>query len=348
MFKSDQNMYTIKGLCRHHMPLVADMHKGIDPKRSLTEYQLQVGHLPNFRRIFQLEDEKASRDMLLLLHTYARWLKFGMSVFKPTEDLFASLVLTDPTNVEPELVCPPFPTFFVVLPPKTFFSTGADGGKDEELKMVMINHVKTIPKELRDGPISLKDAVNERHVELVNFMLVGPTVFLVDSIPVLGKSDWSTEDWLTANQPKTMWMNVEQDDRDLFTRLAFRRFYINFCLFITERGKGQREQTYTTRSAKRRNKRKNRTGRMEPATWVIGREVKIEKELISGAKDYINSGRSPNSGWKIKKRSIVRGHWRNQACGSGRSERKKIWIEPFWRGPEAGTKVQHIYTTDKS
>ena len=30
---------------------------------------------------------------------------------------------------------------------------------------------------------------------------------------------------------------------------------------------------------------------------------------------------------------LVRGHWRNQACGPQRSLRQMKWIEPFWKGP---------------
>jgi hypothetical protein len=31
---------------------------------------------------------------------------------------------------------------------------------------------------------------------------------------------------------------------------------------------------------------------------------------------------------------LVRGHWRVQPCGKGLLERKTIWIQPFWKGPE--------------
>lgn len=31
-------------------------------------------------------------------------------------------------------------------------------------------------------------------------------------------------------------------------------------------------------------------------------------------------------------RWVVRGHWRNQACGTGRSERQRIWIADHWKG----------------
>lgn len=33
-------------------------------------------------------------------------------------------------------------------------------------------------------------------------------------------------------------------------------------------------------------------------------------------------------------RWVVRGHWRWQACGVGRQERRRIWIHPFYKGPE--------------
>lgn len=41
------------------------------------------------------------------------------------------------------------------------------------------------------------------------------------------------------------------------------------------------------------------------------------------------------TGRHITVRTLVSGHWRNQACGIGSLDRKTIWIEPHWRGPEA-------------
>jgi hypothetical protein len=34
-----------------------------------------------------------------------------------------------------------------------------------------------------------------------------------------------------------------------------------------------------------------------------------------------------------KSQWVVRGHWRNQACGEGFTERRRMWIRPFWKGP---------------
>jgi len=42
-------------------------------------------------------------------------------------------------------------------------------------------------------------------------------------------------------------------------------------------------------------------------------------------------------------RWVVRGHWRWQACGVGRKERRRIWIAPFIKGPED----KDLIVTDK-
>jgi hypothetical protein len=44
---------------------------------------------------------------------------------------------------------------------------------------------------------------------------------------------------------------------------------------------------------------------------------------------------------------LVRGHWRDQACGPKLSKRKTIWIEPFWKGdPEAPINVRAHVASD--
>jgi len=40
---------------------------------------------------------------------------------------------------------------------------------------------------------------------------------------------------------------------------------------------------------------------------------------------------------------VVRGHRRWQACGPKHSERKLIWINPFWKGPEEGRALLRGY-----
>jgi len=40
----------------------------------------------------------------------------------------------------------------------------------------------------------------------------------------------------------------------------------------------------------------------------------------------------------------VRGHWRNQACGPQRSLRRRLWIEPYWKGPDTAEVLMRDYS----
>ncbi len=63
-------------------------------------------------------------------------------------------------------------------------------------------------------------------------------------------------------------------------------------------------------------------------TFTLTRDVKIDcREHV---RDYClgRSGSSPSV------QTLVRGHWKNQPHGISRTERKLIFVEPYWRGPE--------------
>ena len=70
--------------------------------------------------------------------------------------------------------------------------------------------------------------------------------------------------------------------------------------------------------------------RGEPQTWTfqLARDVKID--CRAAVRDYVRglAASSPVV------QSLVRGHWKRQPHGPGGTERKTIFIEPYWRGPE--------------
>ena len=51
--------------------------------------------------------------------------------------------------------------------------------------------------------------------------------------------------------------------------------------------------------------------------------------------------------WKVTQRFIVRGHWRNQAYGTGLKERRRRWIEPHWKGPEEGARLPREFFVEE-
>jgi hypothetical protein len=76
---------------------------------------------------------------------------------------------------------------------------------------------------------------------------------------------------------------------------------------------------HTTRAANRRAERL----RVEPKVNVV--------ELRR--RDYVRPpGTEGHTEVEWSCSWIVRGHWRQQACGPGMSERKILWIDPFVKG----------------
>lgn len=78
-----------------------------------------------------------------------------------------------------------------------------------------------------------------------------------------------------------------------------------------------------------------------------GKKQKINSEYIHlrPPKHYIPIPRI-GKGRTIDKRFIVRGHYRQQVHGKGRLERKRIWILPFWKGPELAEVVSKKYKVE--
>lgn len=61
-----------------------------------------------------------------------------------------------------------------------------------------------------------------------------------------------------------------------------------------------------------------------------------------GAPDDEDGGES----WHLTHQHLVRGHWRQQACGPGLKWRKPVYIAPYIKGPEGSgltqTDVVHV------
>lgn len=76
---------------------------------------------------------------------------------------------------------------------------------------------------------------------------------------------------------------------------------------------------------------KHRTGK-EPVgdTYEFSAPVSVDfRAEVRAITTGTRKGVSP------KVQFLVRGHWRNQACGPGRVDRKHLWIEPHWKGDES-------------
>lgn len=78
-----------------------------------------------------------------------------------------------------------------------------------------------------------------------------------------------------------------------------------------------------------------RDGRGAPQTrtMVLSRAVAVDcREAVSQALGGAEPTRRQGHSQSVQ--SLVRGHWKRQACGAGLSERRWKHIEPYWRGPD--------------
>lgn len=83
-------------------------------------------------------------------------------------------------------------------------------------------------------------------------------------------------------------------------------------------------------------RRKRKRDFAHPDVYVVGEPVKIDcrQALRESLNPKVRGPRkAPTVNW------LVRGHWRNQACGPQRSQRKRIWIQPHWGNTHAPTLV---------
>ena len=71
--------------------------------------------------------------------------------------------------------------------------------------------------------------------------------------------------------------------------------------------------------------------------YVLGAPVRCD--VTEGLRRYLDGeGKSPTV------RFLVRGHYRNQACGPGQTQRRIIWIQPHWKGEEGARILARPYS----
>lgn len=82
--------------------------------------------------------------------------------------------------------------------------------------------------------------------------------------------------------------------------------------------------------------REKRTGPPPHRAHMIGSPINLDvrhyvREFVAGRRGMPSV------------QSMVRGHWKRQVIGVGRTGRKVIWVEPYWRGDEDAPILVHPY-----
>lgn len=126
----------------------------------------------------------------------------------------------------------------------------------------------------------------------------------------------------------------------LFSFVINAILYLNSDKAIIELIESEFADTSTLRSQRKKQKMEKQNRNLSKIPhYYVGRFIAIDnkfKEIIK--KEQAEGTRQCHSQW------IVRGHWRNQVCGPNLSERKLIWIQPYFKGNPEKEIINKEYT----
>lgn len=286
---------------------------------------------PVSRSLIATADDETLRNEVLTTQIVLRWTDYGMPVFSLTHSLLAGLVLTEAKGVKGCDLHLPFPAFALQLP--TPFWRMSWKETEEETRSA----------DVRTAWVGQYLDSSERPALAVRLCAPpGPMLWEHVWWP---KEDEAVERWLEWDAPRSVlpeipWSELLPSDGQLAR--AFRRVLVNLCLYVAERGRGAPSGK---QSAGRKPSGSGESEAPTPSFWVLGREVKLDREVLKSAQAWTEARGGKKAGWRLRSRFTVMGHYRWQVCGKGRADRKRIWINPFWKGQ--GPKFQHLYEVGK-
>ena len=302
----------------------------------------------------------ALRSDIEVTHWIARWAQCGYPQFELTHSLAAALAMTDCRGVRWGDFKFPFPSFMVQLPhptgPLSFL--GADDKTVVSGRWILVHSMRVpVPKS---GLSALGKTFYPGAAEALSQGDYGPMARLIDMasghsefrhravcrlLSQEGPSIYNHADILADDQSVSNWLDVSirpdepLENRDVWAIQTTSRLVTNLCIYLAEQVRSGDLSGDAPRP------RMNRSGGMVVPSIVLGREIKLPAELRDAARACCEQGINAPK-WQVHSRCTVRGHWRRQACGTGRLERRMKWIAPHWRGPDAGTLIRHNYQVD--
>lgn len=148
----------------------------------------------------------------------------------------------------------------------------------------------------------------------------------IDAVQVLGRA------WMPLGRSDWGWGEAVDDRLPGITDAQHESFSedrrLIYTLWHLMREEQIVETSEVTRSKKARQRRSSKP-KDRPVTVLHLRRARSDEVRPDGEHD-------DETGRRIGVRHLVRAHWRQQACGPGRSLRRPILIAPHWRGPEDG------------
>lgn len=277
----------------------------------------------------QFATDNDFREQMHTVHLTSRWAEFGFNVFDLSNDLAAGFVLTEPPPTPEKGLSLPFPTFCIRIPEGIVpvFSFGKQLWAD----CLWVHTYEG--KHITEGHTNFFRYIASRKALMV----------WRDRFP--GNLDAAEDEGFFNN---TIVGDPPIQEEDALTASATLRVIKNLVAWLDAVGglatQAKPEPPRLKRKASKESRQRASSGAW-PHVWFFGKQVKLSNELRKMAAEVSLGGSKDHAvqGWKVRVRHIVRGHWKNQPHGEDRALRKRLWVQPYWRGPEGAAAWAHLY-----
>jgi len=281
---------------------------------------------------FVLEGDEQAQQFIQTI-TRVGWLRYwrhyGYNVYRLSPALVGRLLLTELPEASPTGFPFPFPAFRIEVPAGFFGILSLD---DEVCDARYIDFL-CAPWQRWDSPVSLKKAVGAM-IEPAGVADLGMDEDIWKWALFAGSPDPRCPGMLFSHHLNYKMEvckdfvgvdghNYLESEMETASIMAAKILVLNLAYALSS-------NVITPKAEKGGSSKPRDVTRPKVFTFKTSR---LDLGVLESAKAMCQ-GKRAKAGWKIKTKFIVRGHWRNQAHGPGRSERKRIWIEPFWKGPE--------------
>lgn len=253
----------------------------------------------------------------------ARWAHYGFPIVQYSSHKYCAALMA--TKIPEGEILPPWKTFLIELP--TGLLQTRDGA-DDEYRDIVYCMVSYHPFINKSGEREYGWTIDSYTRDGMNLHVHRQSLHDIRTNSV----ERAAEEFADID-PFAYEMSSE-DDRTLE---LMARLVLNTCVAMSNpdvvRPIGKHPKVPAPKGPSRNGK--------EP----LFRVYRVGKEITLDCREALRSYVRGTRRGPLTVQFLVRGHWRQQACGPRFSDRKATWIEPYWKGPEdapipvRGTKV---------
>ena len=343
--------------CFQYLPSIIKLKEAAAASINHLRDQLRE-HLPTARHLEELQDQVRS-ELAHSLYHHAMWRHAGRRVYVLDRTTYQLLADTPLPHLPASILSAPVDSFYLVLP-RDAFTFGVWNARTQVIDqqpiegvMVSIDNIdpdSPHEREVAFMAIGQGESVTDRNLAYISLTL-GPDAILSD-VQMPGAGRIETEDAtmlairrydLRGTDDREGWKDGANGGNEIGVTLP--RVILSLLLYLASEHPdiepippAPRRTFADVRSPKQRqaaldNQAKKLKGTTRLPILYIGRhvheEIEAERQRVQAAIDE-DGGRT----YKLDHPVWVRGHWRQQPYGPGRTERRLQWIRPYQKGPD--------------